>query len=121
MPPIHHLLADLGKLIRARRVAARLTQSRLAGRAGIGGKYLSEIERGTRDLPLSTLRAIVRDGLGLVLDIRFLDDGSRSRPRIDEPLPRAVADVARAIAALPVTERGLVLAAVRAALRLGQR
>jgi transcriptional regulator with XRE-family HTH domain len=109
------LREQLGNMIRARRLAAGLTQAELATRAGLGAKYVSEIERGTRDVPLSTLRAIVHAGLGLQLDVRFDLGKGRTAER---PLPRAIAELARAIAELPEASRREVLAIVRAAVRL---
>jgi transcriptional regulator with XRE-family HTH domain len=100
------------------RIAAGLTQAELGARAGLGAKYVSEIERGTRDVPLSTLHALVADGLGLELDIRFRT--GKARPA-DRALPRAIAEVARTVAELPDAARGEVLAIVRAALRLARR
>jgi len=38
--------ADLGKIIRQRRKAAKLTQQKAAALAGIGVRFLSELERG---------------------------------------------------------------------------
>ncbi len=38
--------ADLGKVIRQRRKAAKLTQKKAAALAGIGVRFLSELERG---------------------------------------------------------------------------
>jgi y4mF family transcriptional regulator len=37
---------DLGKVIRERRKAAKLTQKKAAALAGIGVRFLSELERG---------------------------------------------------------------------------
>jgi transcriptional regulator with XRE-family HTH domain len=109
-------LRALGQLIRARRVAAGLTQSALGRKAGIVGKYVSEIERGNRDVPFSTLRAIVEDGLGLVLDIRFeAKAGTRAAP-----LPTLPAEL-REVAELPAESRKAVLSVVRALLGLARR
>jgi len=38
--------ADLGKVIRQRRKSAKLTQQKAAALAGIGVRFLSELERG---------------------------------------------------------------------------
>ena len=38
--------ADLGKIIHQRRKAAKLTQQKAAALAGIGVRFLSELERG---------------------------------------------------------------------------
>ena len=61
------LLRAVGEQIRSARLAANLTQTQLGERAGLVGKYVSEIERGTRDVPLSTLQALVERGLGFRL------------------------------------------------------
>ena len=108
-------LRSLGHLIRARRNALALTQGQLGKRAGIVGKYVSEIERGTRDVPFSTLQAIVEDGLGAHLEIRF---GATTGKPVQTPLPTAIEHVARAIAALPADKRSTVLTIVRTILRL---
>ena len=114
-------LHSIGELIRARRAAANLTQAQLGKRAGIVGKYVSEIERGTRDIPYSTLHAIVEDGLDLHLDIRFgaVAEGRGVKP--PPPLPRAIEQLARTIAELPPEPRATVLAIVRTVLRLVKR
>ncbi len=108
-------LRSLGHVIRSHRGAAELTQAGLARRAGISGKYVSEIERGTRDVPFSTLHALVHDGLRRRLDVKFSEPGGQTN---GSGLPRAVAEVARAIAELPDERRTEVVAIVRAALRL---
>jgi len=104
------LLRTLGELIRAGRSETGLTQGELGARAGIGGKYVSEIERGTRDVPLSTLYAIVERGLQLQLDIAFR---KRSRTGRDQALPASVEELAIAIAALPVATQTRVVALIR--------
>jgi transcriptional regulator with XRE-family HTH domain len=106
----------LGALIRTCRSAARLTQAELGRRAGIVGKYVSEIERGTRDIPFSTLRAIAEDGLGLVLEVRFRPPGSTA-PTSTE-IPSSVADLARGIANLSPDQRARVVAIIKILLRL---
>jgi len=113
-------LRTLGNLIRSKRMAANLTQAQLGKRAGIVGKYVSEIERGTRDIPFSTMHAIVEDGLDLHLDVRFgaAAEGGRRGARPPAPLPRSVELLARAIAELPPEPRAAVLATVRNLLRL---
>ncbi|MEO6776300.1 MAG: helix-turn-helix transcriptional regulator [Kofleriaceae bacterium] len=112
-------LRALGQLIRHRRVAAGLTQDQLGKRAGIVGKYVSEIERGTRDVPFSTLHGIVEDGLALRLDVRFGTAAENGRAtKVIAPLPRPVELIARAIAELPAERRTLVLVLVRTALRI---
>ncbi len=102
-------------MLRAHRIAAGLTQAELARRAGISGKYVSEIERGTRDVPFSTLHALVHDGLRRRLDVRFADAGGHS---MTNGYPRAIGEIARALAELPDDRRAGVLAIVRSLLRL---
>jgi transcriptional regulator with XRE-family HTH domain len=108
-------LRTLGQVLRSHRGAAELTQSALARRAGLSGKYVSEIERGTRDVPFSTLHALVHDGLKRRLDVRFSDPSGHAN---GNGVPRAIAEVTRALADLPEERRAAVLAIVRAALRL---
>ncbi|MDB4954571.1 MAG: hypothetical protein JWO36_2140 [Myxococcales bacterium] len=100
-------------MIRERRNAAKLTQKALGVRAGIGGKYVSEIERGTRDVPFSTLQAMVEDGLGLQLEVQF---HARASVRSSSLLavPRSISEVAAAITVLPADQLGLVLTIARA-------
>ncbi|HEX4453885.1 MAG TPA: helix-turn-helix transcriptional regulator [Kofleriaceae bacterium] len=112
-------LRKLGALIRSCRSAAQLTQAELGRRAGIVGKYVSEIERGTRDVPFSTLRAIAEDGLGLVLDVNFRP--SVGRVAAQDEIPAAVAGLARDISALAPDQRVRVIAIVKILLRLANR
>jgi transcriptional regulator with XRE-family HTH domain len=108
-------LRRLGALIRMHRSTAHLTQAELGRRAGIVGKYVSEIERGTRDVPFSTLRSIAEEGLGLVLDVRF-HNGAGDPP--SDQLPRNVAEVAKAVAELAPEQRARVMAIIKILLRL---
>jgi len=105
-------------LIRAKRTSAGLTQHALAGRAGLSDKYVSEIERGTRDIPFSTLHAIVESGLGLTLEVSF---PAKGRSPTKPPMPKAVEDLARLIAELPPESRAEVITIVRDILKLAQR
>jgi len=106
-------LRALGQLIRQRRGAAGLTQDQLGKRAGIVGKYVSEIERGTRDVPFSTLHAIVESGLGLTLEVAFPTKPTPRSGTTRPPLPRQIAEVARQLAELPEAERTAVVRIVR--------
>jgi transcriptional regulator with XRE-family HTH domain len=116
MSDVSELLAALGRQIRAARSEAGLTQTELGQRAGITGKYVSEIERGTREVPLRTLQAIV-SALKLHLHVTF----ERQRPARDSgphSLPRHVEDVARGLVRVPAQRRAAVLAIVRSILRV---
>lgn len=108
-------LRDLGDAIRVQRNAAGISQSELGKRAGIVGKYVSEIERGTRDIPFSTLFAIV-EALGLRLGVKF-ERGKRRQPA---KLPGPVQRVAQDLAGLPDARRSQVLAIVRRVLALAR-
>lgn len=109
------LLRLVGELIRTTRISRGITQRVLGERAGIVGKYVSEIERGTRDVPLSTLLAIVEHGLGRRLAIRFENADEASQGVL---LPAGVEQVAIAISALPDATRAKVLHVVQAILEL---
>ena len=109
-------LRKLGALIRTCRSAAQLTQAELGRRAGIVGKYVSEIERGTRDVPFSTLRAIAEDGLGLVLDGRFRATAGTAATHDEIPAP--IAGLAREIAGLTPEQRSRIVTIIKILLRL---
>jgi len=106
-------LRSVGALIRNKRTSAGLTQGALANRAGLSAKYVSEIERGTRDVPFSTLHAIVESGLGLTLEVAFPTKPTPRSGTTRPPLPRQIAEVARQLAELPEAERTAVVRIVR--------
>jgi HTH-type transcriptional regulator/antitoxin HipB len=110
------LLVTLGSRIRTRRTASGLTQAQLGERAGIVGKYVSEIERGNRDLPLSTLIAVVERGLGMDADIVFRPRGTGSRVSV----PSAIDEVAELIAELPSEQQARILSIVHSILELAR-
>ncbi len=51
-------LADLGEVVRKRRLALNLSQEELAYRAGVHRTYLSDIERGARNITVTVLARI---------------------------------------------------------------
>ena len=114
LPADRVLLERLGARLRELREEAKLTQEAVAHKAGFGAKYLGEVEKGTRDVPLSTLRAIVEDGLGYSLDAVFGSMSRRTRRKPSSRLPRDVEMTAELIATLPMTSRRPLLALVRA-------
>lgn len=57
---VEDLTARIGKRVFELRRLADLTQSELAERAGLGEKYVGEIERGQRDVRLKTLQSLAR-------------------------------------------------------------
>lgn len=109
------LLRTLGDLIRAHRQRAGLTQRALGDRAGIVGKYVSEIERGTRDVPISTLLVIVERGLQLHLDISF-----RAHTRGVAQVPMYMLDIAHVVAELAPDRRAKVLGLIRGVVELAR-
>ncbi len=109
------LLRAVGEQIRAKRTALKLTQRALGERAGIVDKYVSEIERGTRDVPFSTLYAIVERGLELQLDVAF-----RPRDR-EQPGPTRLDEVWTSIGGLPVDDQARIADLLRTILELTRR
>lgn len=93
-----------------------MTQHQLGSRAGIGGKYVSEIERGTRDLPVSTLHSIVERGLQLQLDIAIRGKGKPAAA----PLPRNVEELALVLASLPMSTRDRLVEVIRTIVELAK-
>jgi transcriptional regulator with XRE-family HTH domain len=91
-----------------------MTQEQLGTRAGLVGKYVSEIERGTRDMPFSTLCALVEHGLGLRLEVVFAARGG-SRPHLLVP---EIDELARAVATLPADARRRALPILRSIVEL---
>jgi HTH-type transcriptional regulator / antitoxin HipB len=59
----------LGVLIQQARQSKGLTQEQLAESAGTNKSYISKLERDLKDVRLSTLQKIIKDGLGGQLQI----------------------------------------------------
>jgi transcriptional regulator with XRE-family HTH domain len=103
------------------------TQDEVAERVGYTGKYLSEIERGLRDVPLTTLHRIVEKGLGASVGQVFSPASSRSNPveiRAKKKAPRLPADIRAMLddaMALPSSARRRVLRILDDVLRLADR
>jgi transcriptional regulator with XRE-family HTH domain len=53
--PETELLSELGDVVRKRRLALDLSQEELAARAGVHRTYLSDIERGARNITITVL------------------------------------------------------------------
>ena len=53
--PEAELLSQLGEVVRNRRLALALSQEELAYRAGVHRTYLSDIERGARNITITVL------------------------------------------------------------------
>lgn len=116
------VLARLGKRLRAMRVERGLSQDVVGERSGFSGKYVSEIERGQRDPPFTTLASIVELGLDAALD-ETLGSLSGKRPT-EEPepelLPRNVRQLAREIVDVEPRRQRRVLELLRTALALAR-
>ena len=52
-------LTNLGPFVRARRKANRLSQRALGELAGVGTRFLSELERGKRTLRMDSVNAVL--------------------------------------------------------------
>lgn len=116
------LLPHVGTRLRELRQQARLTQEEVAERAGVTGKYISEIERGQRDPKISTLAAISADGLGISLP-DFLSGGDvRPAKRPGEGrFPSDVERIAKRLSRLAPKRRRTVVEAVAALLGSARR
>lgn len=113
------VLQHIGQRLRRLREDRGLTQEEVARRAGFTAKYLSECERGLRDLPITSLRAMVEDGLSSSL-ARALPDGDPARREPARGLPRALVALCRDVADLAPGARRAVIAIVRAATTLAR-
>jgi transcriptional regulator with XRE-family HTH domain len=113
------VLQQLGERLRRLREDRGLTQEQVASRAGFTAKYLSECERGLRNLPLTSLRAIVEDGLSSSL-ARTVPDGAELRREPAPGFPRALVALCRDVAGLAPGERRAVMAIARAATTLAR-
>lgn len=70
--------AALGRLIRARRRASGVTLAQAAGLAGVGIRFLSELERGKATASLGkTMRVLERFGLDLFVEPRGMRKPAR--------------------------------------------
>lgn len=117
------LMQQVGGRLREIRMRRGLTQEQVGELAGFTGKYISEIERGLRDLPLSTMRTIVERALGADIEEVFQgvsggEAQSRRAPEEPPPLPRNIRKLAYEIADLPEESRRKTLRMVRQVLDL---
>lgn len=115
-----HDLLQLGRRLRALRESRGLTLAALADRAGFGAAYLSEVERGRKNLPFLSLVVLAR-----ALEtspqqvVRGIASGERAAGKTlsRERLPQHVGRFARELAGVPAGQRAAALAACRAVLR----
>lgn len=62
-------IKDLGKLVRKRRKETGLTQRRASGLAGVGVRFLGELERGKPTVELGRVLQVL-EALGLELHVQ---------------------------------------------------
>jgi transcriptional regulator with XRE-family HTH domain len=122
--PRSEVLARVGRRLRQLREDLGRTQDEVGERSGFSGKYVSEIERGLRDPPLTTLVQLAERGLGVGVE-KLVGPPSSVRPSRPNPVTpepaasspgsvsRAVQQVVGEIAALPEALRPHVLRAMR--------
>lgn len=70
---------EIGVFVKERRRAAKLTQQELAEIAGVGTRFVSELERGKPTVQLAEVDAVLRifgKRIGIVDSPRELDDDS---------------------------------------------
>ena len=113
LPADQILMQRLGGRLRELREAAELTQDQVGERAGFGGKYVGEIEKGVRDVPLRTLRAIAEHGLGVRIESVFAG-AVRRVPANSAEHTRDVELTAAMVALMPYRLRRPLLALVKA-------
>lgn len=90
MSHIQNTLADLGRQLRERRVAAGLSQSNAALAAGVGRSTLIHLEGGKKDSRLSNVLSIANAiGASFGLQGEGPEHADRSRLRADEALKLA--------------------------------
>jgi HTH-type transcriptional regulator / antitoxin HipB len=71
-------IADLGKVIRAKRKSLGMTQERAAGLSGVGVRFLSELERGKTTAAAGKVFQVAKK-LGLELYVE--PKGKKGTPR----------------------------------------
>ena len=76
------LLLNLGEVVRKRRLALNLSQEELAGRAGVHRTYLSDIERGARNITITVLNRLA-DALEVKVSrlFRLTEQHKTTKPR----------------------------------------
>ena len=84
---MHMTPAEIGRIVRAARRAQGLRQDQLAGAAGVGVRFLSELERGKPTVRLEKMLAVL-DALGCRLRVEMPPDADRRVvPAGGDPLP----------------------------------
>ncbi len=76
--------AEIGRIVRAARRAQGLRQDQLAGAAGVGVRFLSELERGKTTVRLEKVIAVL-DALGYTLRVEMPPGEREPCEEIDAP------------------------------------
>ncbi|MDE2804411.1 MAG: helix-turn-helix transcriptional regulator [Gemmatimonadota bacterium] len=76
--------AEIGRIVRAARRAQGLRQDQLAGAAGVGIRFLSELERGKTTVRLEKVIAVL-DALGCTLRVEMPPTEPEACDGIDAP------------------------------------
>ena len=82
--------AEIGRIVRAARRAQGLRQDQLAGAAGVGVRFLSELERGKKTVRLEKVIAVL-DALGCTLRVEMPPSEREACEDIDAPRADAAA------------------------------
>ena len=82
--------AEIGRIVRAARRAQGLRQDQLAGAAGVGVRFLSELERGKTTVRLEKVIAVL-DALGCTLRVELPPSGPEACEGVDAPRADAAA------------------------------
>jgi predicted ATPase/class 3 adenylate cyclase len=80
-------LPPLGQLLKRYRIAAQLTQEKLAERAGLSARAISDIERGLHRTPYQDTVSKLADALELASDERAHFAAAARRPGAHDPVP----------------------------------
>lgn len=76
--------AEIGRIVRAARRAQGLRQDQLAGAAGVGVRFLSELERGKTTVRLEKVIAVL-DALGCTLRVEMPPSEAEACEGVDAP------------------------------------
>jgi transcriptional regulator with XRE-family HTH domain len=74
----NQLLTSISKVVQRRREELRLTQEELAGRAGLHRTYISDIERGARNL---SVKSLIRLAMALEMSVSGVLEEAEAKVR----------------------------------------
>ena len=119
----NEVVRRVGQRLRDLREAKGQTQEQIAERAGYTGKYVSEIERGLRDPPLTTLERLAVRGFGCQLHELVATAPAKPNPVEDYRrggVPRDLRAIVNDLAGLPPHVQRRVIALVRGLIALAR-